>query len=267
MSVELHRPLQISSTDIDSSKFPFEALVAMREAFPTQNDDILARFLLARNGNVEKASTLLSGHLEWRATSWPILKSSCINEIVKGKLYMHGTDLEGHPLLIWRVRFNFAKDRDLDEMGRMVIWWMETAIASVKDKSKVTVLLDRTGFKSENSDIEFCQHLTPIFQNHFPERLYRAVVYPSGLVFYGIWNIVKWFLDPVTQEKVQPVLALSGVQQYIDNKYIPVDMGGECTYEFNPNEFPDPYPADVLAALNGDDSPSGAASTTATSDA
>lgn len=49
-------------------------------------------------------------------------------------------------------------------------------------------------------------------------------MYPSGFVFYGIWNIVKWFLDPVTQGKVQPMLALSGVQQYINDEHIPRDL-------------------------------------------
>jgi hypothetical protein len=61
-------------------------------------------------------------------------------------------------------------------------------------------------------------------QSNFPERVHRVIVYPSGFVFYGIWNIVKWFLDPVTQAKVQPMLALSGVQQYIDDEYIPKDL-------------------------------------------
>ena len=63
-----------------------------------------------------------------------------------------------------------------------------------------------------------------IVQNNFPERVYRVIVYPSGFIFYGLWNMIKWFLDPVTQSKVQPMLALSGVQQYIDNEYIPSSM-------------------------------------------
>ncbi len=50
------------------------------------------------------------------------------------------------------------------------------------------------------------------------------MLFLGGFVFYGVWNMIKWFLDPVTQAKVQPMLALSGVQQYIDDEFIPRDM-------------------------------------------
>ena len=52
----------------------------------------------------------------------------------------------------------------------------------------------------------------------------RAIIYPSDVVFYSIWAIVKWFMDPVTREKVQPMMYLSGVEQYIDRQYIPKSM-------------------------------------------
>jgi hypothetical protein len=58
-------------------------------------------------------------------------------------------------------------------------------------------------------------------------------------VFYGIWNVAKWFLDPVTQQKVAPERYVSGVQQYIDEQYIPARMGGKSTYEFKLDDFPD----------------------------
>lgn len=73
-------------------------------------------------------------------------------------------------------------------------------------------------------------HLSP-FQNNFPERLYRVVIYPSGLVFYGMWNIVQWFLDPVTRQKVCPVMTQAGVLQYISPDYVSHEVGGTSTYE------------------------------------
>jgi len=239
--MDANRPLQIVSTDIDQSKYTHDSAVAMRTMFPDQDDQTIARFLIARNGNVEKASVLLKEDVEWRAANLPVYKQSCLNEIAKGKLYLHGTDKEGHPLLIWRVRFNFPKERDVDEMGRMVLWWLNQAVERMTpDKSKVTVLMDRSGFTQENSDMEFMRHMSPIMQNHFPERMHRVVVYPSGFVFYGLWNIAKWFLDPVTQQKVKPVLLLAGVQEYIEDEFIPVEMGGTCTYQFNHEDYSDP---------------------------
>ena len=58
-------------------------------------------------------------------------------------------------------------------------------------------------------------------QDNYPERLYRVLVHPVGILFYGGWSVAKWFLDKNTQEKVQPMLYLTGVQSLIDDKYIP----------------------------------------------
>ena len=82
-------------------------------------------------------------------------------------------------------------------------------------------------------DMQFVRQFASVFQNNFPERVYRIVVYPGGLVFTGLWNLVKWFVDPVTQQKVKPVLTLGGVQEFIEDEYIPVSMGGKCDYEFD----------------------------------
>ena len=45
-----------------------------------------------------------------------------------------------------------------------------------------------------------------------------------GILFYGGWSIAKWFLDKTTQEKVQPMLYLTGVQQFIADEFIPTYM-------------------------------------------
>jgi len=104
------------------------------------------------------------------------------------------------------------------------------------DKSKATILIDRTDAGMQNSDMEFVRALSSVFQNNHPERLFRAVVYPSGIVFYTIWNLIKWFLDPVTQHKVQPVLTSAGVTEFIDAQFVPKWMGGTCEYEFSADD-------------------------------
>ena len=85
------------------------------------------------------------------------------------------------------------------------------------NKSKITIICDRTDMTSANGDIEFVKHIASFFQDNFPERMHTCIIYPSGFLFYGLWNIVKWFLDPVTANKVQPHGYLSGVQEFIDD--------------------------------------------------
>lgn len=162
---------------------------------------------------------------------------------------MRGVDKQGLPIIVWNVRLHDGKNRDLAALTRLSMWWIEYALSKLPaDKSKITVIMNRIDFRSENQDIEFCKRLADIFSNNYPERLRMVVVYPSGLVFYGLWAIVKLFLDPVTQKKVLPCVYFVGVQDHIDDAWIPENMGGKDSYEFNFDDFADPYPEEVIAA-------------------
>jgi hypothetical protein len=71
-------------------------------------------------------------------------------------------------------------------MNRMFLFWMNKALLSLPDdKSKFSVLIDRTGAGMANQDIEFVKSLSALWQDNFPERVCRLVVYPTGMVFYG----------------------------------------------------------------------------------
>ena len=64
-----------------------------------------------------------------------------------------------------------------------------------------------------------------------------------GILFYGGWSIAKWFLDKTTQEKVQPMLYLTGVQQFIADEFIPTYMvrKKKCHTQLNSQIFSDPF--------------------------
>jgi hypothetical protein len=58
-------------------------------------------------------------------------------------------------------------------------------------------------------------------------------------LFYTLWNIGKWFLDPVTRDKVKPIMYLEGVEEYVDRRYIPKNMGGDRNEIFDPDSYPE----------------------------
>jgi len=239
---------EIKSKDIDKSRLTEKNMQALHALFPNCDADTLGRYLLARNNKIKKATKLLTDAENWRANHWPILKQDCINEINKGKIYVRGVDKEGRPLLIFRTRFHKANDRDPEEMAKMVIWWTEQAIKALpNDKTKYTILFDRTD-ASGAQDFEFVKYFAKLFQDGYPERLSKLVVYPSGVLFWSLWNIVKWFLDPVTRQKVLPCVYFIGVQEHIADEHIPISMGGKSTYEFNADDFVDPYPEELVHA-------------------
>jgi len=247
------KDLVVKSKDIDSAKYTKEKLAKMKEQFPDVDNDTLARYLIARNNKMKQAVPLLQAAEAWRHVWRPILKEDCLSEIMKGKIYTKGFDKEGRPLLIIRSKLHNPKERSIDEMAKMVCWWIEQIISRIPDgKSKYTVLLDRTDAGIANQDLEFIKCFSQLFQKLHPERLNRAIVYPSGVVFWTIWNVAKFFMDPVTRNKVVPCMYFYGVQEYIADEYIPVGMGGQNDYEFNHEEFLDPYPEEMIAKAKAD---------------
>ena len=50
------------------------------------------------------------------------------------------------------------------------------------NKSKLTLLCDRSDYGSNSSDIEFVKASSKVMQDNFPERLHKCIIYPSGLV-------------------------------------------------------------------------------------
>jgi hypothetical protein len=156
--------LVIKSKDIDITKFSESNVVTMRGQFPGLDDQVLARYLIARNNDLEKACEQLTRALNWQALHCPVMKSSCQKEIASGKLYVRGVDKEGRPLLVYRSCKSFPAERDLEECGRMLVWFAEHVKKRLPPHlTKYTLLIDRVGHKQENTDQELMKHMSGAF--------------------------------------------------------------------------------------------------------
>lgn len=239
--------LEIKSIDIDRSLITIENHNALKALFSDCDDDTIARYLIARNNDLAKSTELLTKAKAWKTKHMPVLKRDFLPEL-QGKIYVHGTDREGRPLLIFRPSLHDAATRDLETMAKSVMWWAEYAVSKIPDnKSKFTVIIDRDG-AGWGQDIEFLKSFTKLFQDQYPERLYRAIVVPTNFVFWSIWKIASVFLHPVTRQKVVTLVFQSALSEYIDPEFIPVRLGGNSQYEFNSSDYEDPYTPEVIEA-------------------
>lgn len=156
---------RITSTDISLDAFSPENLTEMRLAFPTSSDEELARYLIARSNDLEKAKAMLNSALNWRSTNLPVFKADCGNEFTSGKICAKGVDKEGRPLLIYTAKLNFHSTRDLDQAGKTLIWWTEYTIRQLPPNlSKYTIILNRCGSTRENADLDLAKHISQVLQ-------------------------------------------------------------------------------------------------------
>jgi hypothetical protein len=85
--------------------------------------------------------------------------------LVRKWIYVNGEDREQHPLMIVRMCRHNTRNRDLSEMHREMLWWLDHILSIMPaNRSKFTVLIDRVGATSANQDTEFLQSVAPVFQ-------------------------------------------------------------------------------------------------------
>lgn len=215
----------ILSEDIEVKTIPLNKFREFKQRFPDEPDETVARFLIARKYDVEKAIEMLTNHIRWRAANFPVYKDSVLDELKKGICYQHGVDKLGHPLFIFTPLLNDPKSRNLDAMIRSILWWIQYGISKLpENKSKFTVLVNRHGSNQSNADFELGKALSKIMNDNFPEQCYMFIAHPINVVFYTIWAIAKLFLDPVTQQRVKPIVYQAAIQDIIDPMYIPIQM-------------------------------------------
>jgi hypothetical protein len=164
MAQSIHRPSEVRTDDLNTNKFSFDALVAMRKEFPDLDDETLSRFLIARNGDLSKSIPLLQDHLIWRVRNAAISKEEIAVEARKGRIYMRGFDKEGHPVIVWNSRFHSSRDRDIEEMVKLATYWVEYAIMKMPPgKCKITFIINRIDALSDSSDIELAKRVIKLF--------------------------------------------------------------------------------------------------------
>ena len=68
---------------------------------------------------------------------------------------------------------------------------------------KMAWLLDYVGYNRKNQPSwRVSMSTLSIVQNHYPERLGKAVNYKPPLLFEIFWKAIRPFVDPVTRDKL-----------------------------------------------------------------
>mmetsp|Transcript_12850 Transcript_12850/g.34604 ORF Transcript_12850/g.34604 Transcript_12850/m.34604 type:complete len:243 (+) Transcript_12850:397-1125(+) len=172
------------------------------------DDRCLLRYLRARDFKLEKAFAMISATLKWRKEFGVVDVmmgdlASVKKESESGKMYVRGKDKHGRPILYMKPRLQNTKQGA--EQIRHLVYTLERCV-SIMDPGveKLALVIDFKGFSMFNSPSFAQQKETlTILQDHYPERLGVALCYDAPSLFWGVYKVIKPFIDPVTAEKIQ----------------------------------------------------------------
>lgn len=236
-------------TLMDLSEEKREKIVQLRNIIPVESktrwpvaseDMTLYRFLQARKWVVEDAWSMLKDHLVWRSETYPIRKSRWVNDpfFKAGSCLLgSGVDSKERPVLVMKSgRFPVA-ERNLEDCVTGFVALM-TEMANIYGlHTRFTVLYDRQDFvKSDNLDIDLLKAIAKVLSDNKPETMERACVYPCGIMLRGLWQIVKWFFDPVTRSKISMLGSSDAFRDHVPNHHLMDDMGGSSGFIWEAND-------------------------------
>ncbi|KAJ8547772.1 hypothetical protein K7X08_011358 [Anisodus acutangulus] len=225
-----------SDTDeqIESNKVGImRALVEKQDPSAKGMDDqMIRRFLRARDLDIEKASTMFLKFLSWRKDFVPngsISPSEIPNELAHNKLFMQGQDKIGRPIV---VAFGGRhKQVNVDEFKRLVTYTLDKVCSRMpNEQEKFVAIGDLEGWGYANSDIRGYLAALSILQDCYPERLGKLFIVHVPYIFMTAWKAIYPFIDRKTKKKiifVENKKLRSTLERDVDDDQLPDIYGGK----------------------------------------
>ncbi|KAI0118240.1 CRAL/TRIO domain-containing protein [Nemania sp. FL0031] len=231
-------------------------------------DALMLRFLRARKWDVEKAMVMLVSAINWR------LERNLVDTVIRagegvglkehlsaddegfiaqyrsGKSFMRGTDRENRLVYVIKVRLHFPSLQSGEAMETYVLHNIESLRVCLKPPNdKCCLIFDLTGFGVRNMDFHVVKFLVSVFEARYPETLGIVLIHNAPFVFWGIWNMIKGWLDPVIASKINFTRKPADLLQYISEENLQTCYGGTDAWEY---EYVEPI-AGENAKLNNEE--------------
>lgn len=166
-------------------------------------------------------------------------------------MFARGKDLDGKTVFIFRSRLYTRGSRDLDEMKRVFLYWLERCIREAND-DYITFMFELTDAGLSNVDMDFTKYIITTLKSYYPYSLNYILVYDlpwilNGKFFlksskslksntYGYtslatFQIIKRLLPAKAVDRLKNINN-KNIRDYIDEDNMLVPWGGKDDYEF-----------------------------------
>ncbi|KAK2804286.1 hypothetical protein FQN51_002377 [Onygenales sp. PD_10] len=194
--------------------------------------ECLLRYLRATKWNVPAAVTRLQATLTWRREyGLHKLTPDYISiENETGKQVILGYDVSGRPCLY--LNPGRQNTEHSDRQIQHLVFMLERVVELMgPDQESLALLVNFKETRSgQNATIGQGRQTLSILQNHYPERLGRALVTNMPFMILGFFKLITPFIDPLTREKLK---FNEDLCQHVPPAQLLKSLGGEVEFEYD----------------------------------
>ncbi|EAW17493.1 CRAL/TRIO domain protein [Aspergillus fischeri NRRL 181] len=194
--------------------------------------ECLLRYLRATKWNVAEAITRLQRTLTWRREyGLEKLTPDYISiENETGKQVILGYDIHARPCL-----YLLPSNQNTEKSDRQVehlVFMLERVIELMgPDQETLALIVNFNETKSgQNASLGQAKQTLNILQNHYPERLGRALVINVPFVIWGFFKLITPFIDPLTREKLK---FNEDLRQHVPAGHLMKSVGGDVEFRYD----------------------------------
>ncbi|RAH56264.1 CRAL/TRIO domain protein [Aspergillus piperis CBS 112811] len=194
--------------------------------------ECLLRYLRATKWNVSEAIARLQRTLTWRREyGVEKLTAEYISvENETGKQVILGYDIHGRPCL-----YLLPSNQNTETSDRQIqhlVFMLERVIDLMgPDQETLALIVNYKETKSgQNASIGQAKQTLNFLQNHYPERMGRALVINMPFMILGFFKIITPFIDPLTRQKLK---FNEDLGQHVPPGQLMKSMGGEVEFRYD----------------------------------
>ncbi|KAF5027394.1 hypothetical protein F66182_471 [Fusarium sp. NRRL 66182] len=197
--------------------------------------ECLLRYLRATKWSVDDSAKRLRATLAWRREYGieEFTPEYISPEQETGKQMIFGFDRQGRPCQYLNpARQNTdVSPRQLHHLFYMVERVTDLMPAGVEMMSLMINFKPSKERKNTSVPVSMAREVLQILQNHYPERLGKALIINVPWIVWGFFKIITPFIDPVTREKLK---FNEDMKQYVPPEQLwSLDWGGDLDFEYD----------------------------------
>ncbi|XP_037933701.1 motile sperm domain-containing protein 2-like isoform X2 [Teleopsis dalmanni] len=156
------------------------------------------------------------------------LRAEYLND---GVIFSRNKDIDGKPLLIFKTKLHVKGSKDMEEVNRVVVYWIER-IHRETNMEKITAVFDMAGTGLGNMDLDFVKRIIDTFKQYYPNTLNYILIFEMAWVLNAAFKLIKGLL-PAKALEILKMVSKKDINTYIDKNNCLTSWGGTDDYEFS----------------------------------